>query len=204
MVDYEYNWSVWIHQNLSPNHIREISLRTKGRVYQAVVRSILPYGCVTWPVRVADERMLEVFDNDSTHCILRVRCRDCVPSGELRRRLCLTSIAALFVQRRLHWFGHATRRPDGELIKDLLLPARPRTWRRLTGGQLKTWSTTIKADLELLSGRESSAKEERIWWKFPVSSHSIVEPGVPPFETWSAQLVMPAEPALGECRLKYK
>ncbi len=38
---------------------REISLRTKGRVYQAVVRSILIYGCETWPVRVADERMLE-------------------------------------------------------------------------------------------------------------------------------------------------
>ncbi len=33
--------------------------------YQAVVRSILLYGCETWPVRVADERMLEVFDNDS-------------------------------------------------------------------------------------------------------------------------------------------
>ncbi len=40
---------------------REISLRTKGRVYQAVVRSILLYGCETWPVRVAGEMMLEVF-----------------------------------------------------------------------------------------------------------------------------------------------
>ncbi len=29
---------------------REISLRTKGRVYQAVVRSILLYGCQTWAV----------------------------------------------------------------------------------------------------------------------------------------------------------
>ncbi len=36
---------------------REILLRTMGRVYQAVVRSILLYGCETWPVRVADERM---------------------------------------------------------------------------------------------------------------------------------------------------
>ncbi len=79
----------------------EISLRTKGRVYQAVVRSILLYGCVTWPVRVADERMLEVFDNDSIRCILRVRCRDRVPSVELRRHLSLTSIPALLAQRRL-------------------------------------------------------------------------------------------------------
>ncbi len=71
---------------------------------------------------------------------------------ELRRRLCLTSIPALLVQRRLRWFGHAARRPEGELIKDLLLPTPPRTWRRRAGGQLKTWATTIKADLEPISG----------------------------------------------------
>ncbi len=84
---------------LSPTILsrREISLRTKGRVYQTVVRSILLYGCETWPVRVADERMLEVFDNDSIRRILRVRRRDCVPFVELRRRLCLTRIPALLV-----------------------------------------------------------------------------------------------------------
>ncbi len=109
-------------------------------------------GCETWPVRVADERMLEVFDNDSIRRILRVRRRDCVPSVELRRRLSLTSIPALLVQSRLRWFGHAARRPEGELIKDLLLPTPPRTWRNRTGGQLKTWATTTKADLEPISG----------------------------------------------------
>ncbi len=96
--------------------------------------------------------MLEVFDNDSIRHILRVRRRDCVPSVELRLRLSLTSIPALLVQRRLRWFGHVARRPEGELIKDLLLPTPPRTWRRRTGGQLKTWATTTKADLEPISG----------------------------------------------------
>ncbi len=75
---------------------REISLRTKGRVYQAVVRLILLYGCETWPVIVADERM--VFDNDSIGRILHVRRRDCVPSDELRRHLFHTSIPALLEQ----------------------------------------------------------------------------------------------------------
>ncbi len=95
--------------------------------------------------------MLEVFDNDSIRRILRVRRRDCVPSVELRRRPSLTSIPALVVQRRLRLFGHTARRPEGELIKDPLLPTQPRTWHRV-GGQLKTWVTTIKADLEPLSG----------------------------------------------------
>ncbi len=113
----------------------EISVRTKGRAYQAVVCSVLLYGCETWLVRVADERMLEVFANDSIRCILCVRCRNCVPSAELRCRLCLTSIPALLMQRRRRWFG---------------LPTPPRTWRRRTGDQLKAWATTLKVDLEPL------------------------------------------------------
>ncbi len=127
-------------------------MRTKDRVYQAVVRSIFLYGCETWPARIADERMLEVFDHDSTRRILRVRRRYCVSSVELRSRPCLTSIPALFVQRRLRWFGHAARRPEVELIKDLLILTPPRMWRRRAGRQLKTWATTIKADLESISG----------------------------------------------------
>ncbi len=31
---------------------REISHRTKGRIYESVVRTILLYGCETWPLRV--------------------------------------------------------------------------------------------------------------------------------------------------------
>ncbi len=40
-------------------------MRPKGRIYRAVVRSILLHVCEAWPVRVAYERMLEVFDSDS-------------------------------------------------------------------------------------------------------------------------------------------
>ncbi len=75
----------------------------------------------TWPIRVFDEKMSEFFDNNCTRRILRVRPRDCVPSVELCRHLCLTSIPTLLMQRRIRWFGRAARRPEGELIRDLLL-----------------------------------------------------------------------------------
>ncbi len=84
-------------------------MRTKDRVYQAVVRSIL---------------LDFVGGLNSNRRILRVRRRGCVPSMELRRRLCLTSIPALLMQRRLRWFGHAARRPEGELIKTFSFPHR--------------------------------------------------------------------------------
>ncbi len=96
--------------------------------------------------------MLAALGNDNIRRILHVRHRDCVPFVELWWCHRLTCMPGLLVQRRLRWFGHAARRLDGELIKDLLLPTSPRTWRRQTGGQLKTWATTLKVDLKPLSG----------------------------------------------------
>ncbi len=106
-------------------------------------------------------------DNYSIRRILRVRHRDCVPSVELRRHLYLTSIPALLAQRRLRWFGHAARRLEGELTKDLLLPTPPRMWHRRAGGQLKTGATTIKADLEPISGPRAfcHARRRKDWVK---------------------------------------
>ncbi len=130
---------------------------------------------VTYPRPVS---LLEVFVNDSIHRILHIRRRDCVPAMEQRHHLCLTSIPALFVQRRLRWFGYAVRRPESELIKGLLLPTPHRTWHRRTGGQLKTWAATIKADLELLSGPRifGHARWRKGWVKVClVSSHRTVE-----------------------------
>ncbi len=111
--------------------------------------------------------MLEVFVNDSIRRILSVRRRDCMPSVELRRRLCLTRIPALLVQRRPRWFGHAVRPPEGELIKDLLRPTPPSTWHSRAGGQLKTWATAIKADLEPISGPRilGHARRRKAWVK---------------------------------------
>ncbi len=98
--------------------------RTEGLVPHSltcnpVFGHCVKYRCVQ---KVRYERTLEVFDNDSILHNLRVRRTDGVPSVELRHRLYLTSMPALLVQRRLHWFGHAARRSDGKLIRNLLLP----------------------------------------------------------------------------------
>ncbi len=71
------------------------------------------------------------------------------------------------LQRRRLWFGHAARRPEGDLIKDLLLPTPPRTWRRRAGDQLKTWAATIEADLEPISGQRvfGHARWRKDWVK---------------------------------------
>ncbi len=62
---------------------REISLRTKGRAYQAVVRSILLNGYEARPVQAPDLRIPATFNNGSIRRNLQVRRRDCIPFVEL-------------------------------------------------------------------------------------------------------------------------
>ncbi len=87
------------------------------------------YSCDLWPVRVAHEWMLADIGNDSIRLILHLRRRHRVPSTGLRRHLRLSSFQAQLVERMLHWFGHALRRPDSELINDLLPPIQPADWK---------------------------------------------------------------------------
>ncbi len=87
-----------------------------------------------------------------------------------------------------------------ELINDLLLLISPRTWLRRTRGQLKTWATTIKVDLEFPSWSRVFGYAR--WRKDCVKVSS--EPRVPPSETWSIHMVMPAQHAPGEDHQKCK
>ncbi len=104
---------------------------------------ILLYGCETWPLRVEDQRRLEVFDND---CLRRIRGRrrrlDRVPCAVLRRQLHLRAVPPVLLQRRLRWFGHAARRLAGEIIREVINPEPPVHWCKKRGGQLKTWKTS--------------------------------------------------------------
>ncbi len=66
---------------------------------------------------------------------------DDVLTVELQRRLQLTGIHGHLAQRSFRWFGYAAIHPDGELIRNPVFFTPPRTW-----------TTTTKSDLELLSG----------------------------------------------------
>jgi len=63
----------------------EIRLATKVRSRQALVRTIILYGCETWPIRKADLYSLEVFDHYFLRRLLRVRPLDMASNPEVRR-----------------------------------------------------------------------------------------------------------------------
>ncbi len=65
----------------------------------------------TWPILLVRPDQLALDE-----CRYNYKYR----TAELRRRLRFTSIPTQLIQRRLRWFSHAARRPEGELIKDRL------------------------------------------------------------------------------------
>ncbi len=113
----------------SPWSRPEVPRRTKGRAYESVVKTILIYGYKTWPLRVEDQRCLEVLANDWLDCILGRQRRDPVPCDVLRHRLHLRNLPPTLLQRRLRWVGHAARRRAVEIIRDVVDPVLLTHWR---------------------------------------------------------------------------
>jgi hypothetical protein len=132
---------------------REISLQTKIKVFQATVRTILLYGCETWPLRVEDEKRLTVFDHRCLRTILRVRYIEKVSNETIRRRCCgIEALGVIIQERRLRWLGHVLRASPSELTHQTLFAKPSPSWRRRRGGQLISWPDRVKADLNSALG----------------------------------------------------
>ena len=66
---------------------RTFTLRTKGRLYQACVRSVMLYGSETWPVKEEDVVRLERNDMRMIRWMCGVSLSDKHSSQSLRARL---------------------------------------------------------------------------------------------------------------------
>nr|CAX83711.1 endonuclease-reverse transcriptase [Schistosoma japonicum] len=127
---------------------RDIRLSTKGRVYCTAVRPVLLYGCETWPLRVEDTRRLLAFD----HRCLRNISRTCwdlrVTNNEVRRRVLGNngkSVDEVMKLHRLRWLGHVLRMSEHRLPRRSMMTSIGVGWKRVRGGQTKTWHQSLKS-----------------------------------------------------------
>ena len=88
---------------------KNLSLPTRGRVYNSCVRTAMLHGSETWAPRVADTRRLQRTDRAMIRWICGARLSDRIPSGELLTRLGLEDITSVLRSRRLRWHGHVAR-----------------------------------------------------------------------------------------------
>ena len=87
-------------------------------LYNALVLSVLLYGCETWPLRAGEANNLNVFHHKCLHYILGLRLSDRVCNDVIRRRSGdIPLVSDVVKARRLRWFGHTLRQPDDSFSK---------------------------------------------------------------------------------------
>ena len=141
---------------------RVFSLRTRGRAFEACVRSVVLYGSETWPVKEEDLVRLERNDMRMVRWMCNVTLKDRKSSEELRDRLGLVAIRDCVQRGRLRWFGHVERMNDDNWVKksrEIAVEGR-----RGRGRPCKTWKEVVQADLRA-KGIEHNLAQDRVKWK---------------------------------------
>lgn len=116
-----------------------ITRRTKIKMFNSNVKSVLLYGCETWFVRNDITSRLQVFVNKCLRRILGIYWPRTISNARLWQMTDQKPIRQEILERKWRWIGHALRRSDNHLSKQGLRwqstgrrrPGRPRTtWRR--------------------------------------------------------------------------
>ena len=152
---------------------RRISLRTKERLYDACVRSVLLYGCETWPMKKEDLKKLSAFEHNCWRRIMRIPYTAHVRNSTVRERFHHEEpIEHLLRKRRLRWLGHTMRMRDNRLPKATLMADGLPGWKRPQGGQRKTWRRTVKSEDLVNFERKFSLNDWKKNWRLRCETSS--------------------------------
>jgi len=144
---------------------RTISIKTKLKLFNSNVKSVLLYACETWRTTKAGIHRLQTFVNRCLRSILHIRWEDKISNTVLWNRTSQERIEIQVLRRKWNWIGHTLRKPSSNITRHALRwsppgkrrPGRPRiTWRRSTESESKeakmTWSQI-----------EQTAQDRRKW-----------------------------------------
>ena len=129
---------------------RVLSRGAKLRIYNAVLRPIVTYGCETWNLTVRAQKRLLTFENKVLRRILgpkrdpltgRLRMRS---NEETRRLTGQPLITGIIKSHRLRWAGHVARAPPTRYMRQVL-DGRP-TSPRPQGRPRLRWEDNVSAD----------------------------------------------------------
>ena len=126
---------------------RGISLKTKLKVYRAVVFTTLIYGCETWTAYQRHEQQINRFHLRCLRNLLHIRWQDKVPDTEVLKQADLSSAITIMRKAQLRWAGHVSRMSDTRIPKQLLYGELSHG-KRQVGGQRKRYRDNLKVSLK--------------------------------------------------------
>ena len=129
---------------------RDIRTKIKAKIYDACIRSVLLYGCETWPVKMADLKDLAVFEHKCWRRCLPFRPGARPSNAEVDRRFYhKTPLSKTIQERRLRWCGHVLRMSPKRLPRQTLVADGTKLpgWKRPAVGVKKTWRRLVGEEI---------------------------------------------------------
>ena len=146
----------------------KISTKTKVRIFNAVVKSVLLYGSESWSLTKKLESKLQVFLNNCLRKILKIFWPQVISNIDLWERTGQLPLNTQILRRKFKWIGHTLRRPTFEVQRQAL------TWNlegtRRRGAPRLTWRRKLKNELEYMGKTfediEEMAQNRQSWRRF--------------------------------------
>ncbi|KAI5742924.1 hypothetical protein M8J77_012730 [Diaphorina citri] len=141
----------WKHKEIFR---RNVSKKTKLRILQTYVFSILSYGCESWTLKADISKRITSFENWCYRRMLKISWRDRVTNCEILRRMGKSHFEWLNIirERKLKFAGHVLRGSSGRLMLDVLEGDTDRA--RSRGRPRRMWFDNIKEWLNIQTMEE--------------------------------------------------
>jgi len=129
---------------------KEISTKTKLRIFNSNVKSTLLYGCETWRTTKTIQQKIQTFFNTCLRRIFQIRWPEKIRNEDLLERAGQEPVVKQILRRKWGWIGHTLRKPASTTTRQALTwnpqgkrkRGRPRnSWRRDTEAELKQHGT---------------------------------------------------------------
>nr|KAG5711268.1 hypothetical protein BaRGS_005965 [Batillaria attramentaria] len=122
-----------------------VSIRTKLRIFNSNVKSVLLYGCETWRTTKTMQQKIQTFLNTCLRRIFNIRWPEKIRNEELWERAGQEPVAKQILWRKWGWIGHTLRKPASSTTRQAL------TWnpqgKRKRGRPRNSWRRDTEAEL---------------------------------------------------------
>ena len=127
---------------------KDISMKLKIRLYNALIIPIATYASETWTILRDDERRLNVFEMRCLRSILGITLRDHIRNDDIKQELNIEkNIIDIIRTKRMKWFGHVCRLPSSSYVKTAF--KKDFVGKRPRGRPPNRWCDQLKIDTGL-------------------------------------------------------
>ena len=86
-------------------------MRTKLRIFNSNVKSVLLYGCETWRTTQTMQQMIQIFFNTCLRRIYKIQWQEEIRNEDLWERAGQEPVAKQILRRKWVWIRHTLRKP---------------------------------------------------------------------------------------------